>query len=162
MKSIDYQLLVAVLAASLSLPAISFADHGCPYHMGDSMMRDHRMDHQAEQEKLHKLLNLTAAQEGAWKTFTETMKPPHDMAKHDSTDWSKLTTPERADRMLESSRKREQQMEANVAAMKTFYAKLTPAQQKIFDDFHSKHMMKRHWHKAAKPATGKQDTPASK
>jgi len=48
-----------------------------------------------------------------------------------------LTTPERLDRMIktmtERAAKRQAQMQAHVAAIKQFYAALTPAQQKAFD-----------------------------
>jgi len=52
-----------------------------------------------------------------------------------------LTTPQRLDLMLqkmaERTAKRQAEMRAHVAAVKTFYAALTPAQQKAFDALHS-------------------------
>jgi len=89
---------------------------------------------------LHDMLKLTADQESAWKAYTDSMMTPQSMMMGDnSTDWNKLTTPQRAEKMLEFSKMHEQHMESHVAAMKAFYAVLTPAQQKIYDDFHADH-----------------------
>ncbi|MDB5991904.1 MAG: hypothetical protein JWQ10_3307 [Herbaspirillum sp.] len=88
------------------------------------------------QEALHAKLKLTAAQEPAWKTFTDQIKPPQrDAAKqhHDRGAWSKLTTPERMEKFLARMQTREQFLTARLEAVKTFYAVLTPAQQKTFD-----------------------------
>ena len=52
-------------------------------------------------------------------------------------DWSKLSVTERADKMLEMSKARQERMGEHVVALKAFYAVLTPAQQKSFEDFHA-------------------------
>ena len=52
-------------------------------------------------------------------------------------EWAKLTTPERADKMVERMREQQSRMFEHVAALKEFYAVLTPEQKKTFDDFHS-------------------------
>jgi Spy/CpxP family protein refolding chaperone len=44
-----------------------------------------------------------------------------------------MNTPQRLDAMLEKSDQRHAQMVARVAAVKTFYAQLTPEQQAVFD-----------------------------
>jgi Spy/CpxP family protein refolding chaperone len=54
-----------------------------------------------------------------------------------SKDMAKLTTPERAEKMLESMKERQAQQVEHVAALKDFYAVLTSEQKKVFDDFHS-------------------------
>jgi Spy/CpxP family protein refolding chaperone len=140
MKSLNSKLLTAAVAACLVLPTMSMAGEYCPHNMGGGMgygmMGGGRM---MNHEALHKSLKLTADQETAWKTFSETMMPGKPMMS-DKMDWNKLTTPERADKMLEFSKQHEQNMAEHVAAMKTFYAVLTPAQQKIFDDFHADRM----------------------
>ena len=62
------------------------------------------------------------------------------MAKDDSAmsgEWAKLTTPERADKMLERSKAHQAQQAEHVAALKEFYAVLTAEQKKVFDDFHA-------------------------
>jgi len=94
--------------------------------------------HQAE---LKAKLKLTPAQEGAWTAFTASMQPPVHAARPDraamKAEFDKLTTPQRIDKMREL---RAQRMAAMNAAMdkrgdatKTFYAALSPEQQKTFD-----------------------------
>jgi protein CpxP len=153
MKLAVFRVPAVALAACLTLPAISFAEQPAPtpqvnpmmqggnMHPGGGMMGNPGMNHQAEHERLHEMLKLTPDQEGAWQTFNTAMQPPRDMAQQEQVDWSKLTTPQRADKMLAMVKARAQQMEANVSALKTFYAKLTPEQQKTFDDFHAQRMM---------------------
>ena len=84
-------------------------------------------------------LKLTAAQEAAWTAFVDAHKPPAGMMDRQAAmaDMAKLTTPERIDKMKEL---RAQHMGEMTAAMdkraeatKTFYAVLTPEQQKVFD-----------------------------
>ncbi len=99
---------------------------------------------QAMIEKRHAALKaqlkLTAAQEGAWTSFTAAMKPPAElMAKQptDPAEMAKLTTPERLDKMktLRAQHMGEMAtaMDKRADATKAFYAVLTPEQQKTFD-----------------------------
>ncbi|MDE2442508.1 MAG: Spy/CpxP family protein refolding chaperone, partial [Betaproteobacteria bacterium] len=52
----------------------------------------------------------------------------------DPTEIAKLTAPERADKMLEIQKQHQEAMSKHVAAMKDFYAQLTPEQKKVFDE----------------------------
>lgn len=88
--------------------------------------------------KLKEQLKLTEAQEAAWKQFTDAMHPPAPPAPQERVDWSKLTTPQRLDRMQELADKHHAAMRQRHDAIRTFYAQLTPEQQKIFDDFHAR------------------------
>lgn len=109
---------------------------------------------QAMMEKRHAALKaqlkLTPAQEPAWVAFMEAHKPPAGkMGKHEMPDMSKLTTPERVDKMREVHAQRVSErtaeMEKKGAAVKAFYAALTPEQQKLFDAHEMKgHDMKSH------------------
>jgi Spy/CpxP family protein refolding chaperone len=109
---------------------------------------------QAMMDKRHAALKvqlkLTPAQEPAWAAFMEAHKlPTGKMAKPDMPDLSKLTTPERIDKMKELRTQRMGDMAAAMdqrgAATKTFYAALTPEQQKLFDAHAMKgHDMKEH------------------
>jgi Spy/CpxP family protein refolding chaperone len=80
----------------------------------------------------------------------EAHKPPAGkMGKHEMPDMSKLTTPERVDKMREVHAQRVSErtaeMEKKGAAVKAFYAALTPEQQKLFDAHEMKgHDMKSH------------------
>lgn len=90
-------------------------------------------------------LKITPAQEGAWTAYTASMQPlahahptPEQRAAFD-----KLTTPQRIDKMKEMRTQRMTDMNAVMdkrgEATKTFYAALTPEQQKVFDTEHAKH-----------------------
>ncbi|WP_296490631.1 Spy/CpxP family protein refolding chaperone [Rhodoferax sp.] len=92
------------------------------------------------QAALKAQLKLTAAQEPAWTTFTAALKPPAGMMKDRQAtmaDMAKLTTPERMDKMKEMRAQRMAEMTAamdkRAESTKTFYAVLTPEQQKVFD-----------------------------
>jgi periplasmic protein CpxP/Spy len=109
------------------------AHHGAPT---PEMRAKFAAKMEKRQEALHAKLKLTAAQEPAWKTFTDQMKPPQrgaDKQDHDRAAWSKLTTPERMEKFLARMQTREQFLTTRLDAVKTFYAVLTPAQQKTFD-----------------------------
>lgn len=98
-------------------------------HMSPEQRQQRMAQHQA---KLKQKLQLTAEQEGAWKTFTDAMQPqPH--ARLDRADWSQMSTPERIDRMRALRSQRAAAMDKRDDAVKAFYAALTPTQQKTFD-----------------------------
>jgi protein CpxP len=94
-------------------------------------MKEHMAKRQAE---LKAKLKITPAQEGAWSTFTASMQPPANRPAHPSReDMAKLTTPERIDRMQAMKTERDARMSQRAASTKTFYAALSPEQQKVFD-----------------------------
>ena len=116
-------------------------------HMGkhdpvkmQAMMAKHQADLKAK-------LKLTPAQEGAWTTYTTAMQPPAGMGMRPTdaqrAEMDKLSTPERIDKMRGMRAERMTQMNAAMDkrgdATKTFYAALTPEQQKAFDAEHKKH-----------------------
>lgn len=91
--------------------------------------------HAERQAELKNKLKITASQEPAWNTFVSSTMPkpsaqPQKMARE---DWSKLTTPERLDRMQAQHAERDQHMKQGADATKALYAALTPEQQKVFD-----------------------------
>jgi len=90
--------------------------------------------HAERQAKLKAELKLTAAQEPAWNAFVaRTAHEPYAMKAGAREDWSKLTTPERLDKMQALKAERDAQMAKRIDATKSFYAALTPEQQKVFD-----------------------------
>ena len=143
--------VATALLASLSLP--SFAQTTAPaeqpaatqkapmqhkHHHGEK--RGDRMEHMQKrmQERMAKLktdLKLTAAQESAWTTYTNAMKPGERPAHApgDREAFAKLTTPERIDKMREMRAKRNAEMDRRADATKAFYAQLNTDQQKTFD-----------------------------
>ncbi|MBS0308610.1 MAG: Spy/CpxP family protein refolding chaperone [Proteobacteria bacterium] len=92
-------------------------------------------EHMAKrQAALHDKLKLTAAQEPAWQTFAASMTPPPRDARPDRNEWKNMSAPDRMEKMLAKMKERETKMGEHLAAMKTFYAQLTPEQQKVFND----------------------------
>ena len=108
-------------------------------HGGD--FKERMAKHQTE---LHDKLKLTAQQESAWKTYTEAIKPQDKMQRPNPADWDKLTAPERMEKMVAAMKEHQSHMEKHLSALKTFYATLTPEQQKIFNENmghkHGRHM----------------------
>jgi hypothetical protein len=88
---------------------------------------------EARQAKLHDDLKLAPDQEAAWKTFTEKTKFQPPPARPDWAEISKLPAPDRMEKMLAVMREGVNRMSERLAAVKVFYAKLTPEQQKTFD-----------------------------
>lgn len=89
-------------------------------------------------------LKITAAQEGAWTTFTAAMKPAaRTMDPYpDRAEMDKLTTPERIDKMHDLRKQHMADMQTAMdqrdAATKTFYAALSAEQKKVFDSEHAR------------------------
>jgi protein CpxP len=83
-------------------------------------------------------LKLTPEQEPAWNAFIARTQPQARPAREGSReDWSRLTTPQRLDKMQALKVERDAAMAKRVDAIKSFYASLNADQQKVFD---SKHM----------------------
>lgn len=135
-------ILTALASAGIALaaaPAFAFKGDcgggGYGYMMDDGGTRAERMKERMElrHERLRKDLKLTAAQEPAWKTFSEQAGPKEIMTKDDWAAMEKMNSPERMEAMLKFSKQRQETMGERLAALKTFYATLTPEQQKVFD-----------------------------
>ena len=83
-------------------------------------------------------LKITPDQEPAWNAFIARTQPQASPARTGPReDWSKLTTPQRLDRMQALKTERDAAMAQRIGAIKSFYATLNVEQQKVFD---SKHM----------------------
>jgi len=98
-------------------------------------MAQHRGEHMAErQAKLKAALKLTASQEAAWTAYTSAHQPPaNPPARPDRAEWDKLTTPQRLDKLQSMKTERDAHMARAMDATRTFYASLSPEQQKVFD-----------------------------
>jgi periplasmic protein CpxP/Spy len=79
-------------------------------------------------------LAITPAQEGAWTTWTQAMKPPAHLQRLDRRELAQLSTPERLDRMRAHHATRMAEMDRRAEATKAFYAGLTAEQKKTFDE----------------------------
>ena len=120
---------------SAALPA--FAEES-PHHQyaatkfDPAKMQEH-MDQRAK--RMHDLLKITPAQEGAWQAYLSALKSNMPQrGQFDRAAFKQLPAPERMEKRIEMSRDHISRMEANLAATKTFYAQLTPEQQKLFDE----------------------------
>ena len=113
------------------------------HHKTPEQMRAAMQKHQA---MLHDQLQLSAAQEPAWKSFVAATTPT-EMGKRwgDRAAMEKMSAPERMEKHLAMSKERDARMQSHLAALKTFYAVLTPEQQKTFDR-NTMHGRKHHVH----------------
>jgi len=85
---------------------------------------------------LHDALHLTAAQEPAWRDFQLASAPTADQAARQRAAQSMLphlTSPQRVDLSMAAMQADMETLRARGAALKRFYATLSPAQQQIFD-----------------------------
>lgn len=147
--------LLATAGASAMAQAAPAAPVVGPAGMRAGMQGDRMMGHRdpakmqawmaKRQADLKGKLKITPAQEGAWTAFTAAMQPPARGARltpEQRAEFDKLSTPERIDKMraLRTQRMAERSaaMDQRGEATKTFYAALTPEQQKTFDAEHKK------------------------
>jgi hypothetical protein len=101
-------------------------------------IREHKSEHKAERHTQHltelkSKLNLQAAQEPAWNTFTQSMQHPARMARPDRATFEQMTTPERLDQMQALKAQRDAHMQQRAEATKAFYATLNTDQKQVFD-----------------------------
>lgn len=104
----------------------------------DRAKRFERMQaHRAERlAALKQKLQLTPAQEGAWSNFATAQQPPARAAgqgRPDRAELAKMTTPQRLDLMQTRHAERSARIAKRIDATRSFYAALTPEQQKTFD-----------------------------
>lgn len=144
MKKLIQSLVIAGVMATAGSAAFAQMDHGKMGHGG--MHGDPAKMEQMHAKHLGDLkakLKITASQEAAWTAFASGMKHPADMGKRpDRAEMDKLTTPERLEKMRSMHKERmaamDMAMDKRIEATKTFYAALTPEQQKTFDAEHAK------------------------
>lgn len=162
MNTIKKSLLIGLATLSLGAAlAPAHAQEGRHGHAAKTEAMQGRMEamhaRHAERKaerlaKLHDALKLTAAQEAAWTAFAAAMTPAAGThAVHaDRAAIAAMPAPERLEKRLAMAKSHVAAMETKLAALKTFYAVLTPEQKKIFDDSamrggHGQHrMMKMH------------------
>lgn len=86
---------------------------------------------------LKEKLKLAPKQGAAWNAFAAAMQPGMRPVGADRqamrAEFEKLGTVERMDRMAAMAEARHAHMTERAAAVKAFYAQLTPEQQKVFD-----------------------------
>lgn len=143
----------AMTAASTASAPNRSAEQGKRMQQRHQAMQAGMEKHHA---RLHEQLKLTPQQEGAWTAFKEATKPRQapmsDAAKAERQVMASMNAPERMEKMLGHAKDRLARMQQHLDALKTFYAVLTPEQQKIFDANHQRmhqrmqHRMKMRMH----------------
>ena len=87
--------------------------------------------------KLHDALNLSPDQTAAWDTFAAQAKERATQIKAgrpDPEEWAKLSAPDRLDQIAARMKERQADLEAMAQSLRTFYAVLTPEQQKTVNE----------------------------
>lgn len=135
--------LIALSVGGMALVANADASHGpADGHRGPpsaEMVAKFQARVAKHQQELHDKLKLTAAQEPAWNAFIARTAPPQrpeDMKRPDRREEARLPTPERLEHQLARLQGAEKFLTARLEAVKSFYAVLTPEQQKVFDAAH--------------------------
>jgi len=151
MKKLLKSLVMAGVLTTAGFSAMAQVQDGMSGHMDHGRMDPAKMEQMVNQHlaDFKTKLKITPAQEGAWTTFANAIKPSGEMMgkRPDRAEMEKLPLPERIDKMRALRKEHMAAMEANMDkrdnAIKTFYAALTPEQKKVADAEHSK-MMGRH------------------
>ncbi|MFY9723769.1 MAG: Spy/CpxP family protein refolding chaperone [Azonexus sp.] len=130
------QSLLLATGLGAVVPGPAFADPGS----GNMNRREAYYEHHARMieqrhQQLHAALKLTTEQEPGWEKLVASEQPKPQAGIEAPENWSRLSTPERADKMLELSKAHQAHFAEHVAALKTFYATLNTTQKKTFDEF---------------------------
>ena len=132
-KHIAAAVLMATMgltAATAQTPPAGAPERHHGHKFDPAKMQERMAQRQAE---LKQKLQLTSAQEGAWTTFTNAMKPGARPQRPDREAIARLSTPDRIDQMRALRNQHIAEMDRRGDATKAFYAVLTPAQKQVFD-----------------------------
>lgn len=86
------------------------------------------------QARLHTQLQLTPAQETAWKIFQGQLREDAHPGLESYADLNKLSTLARLDKMESLDKARDEQRAQRAQAIRIFYAQLSEPQKKVFDE----------------------------
>jgi hypothetical protein len=130
----------AVLTSALCVGAVAVAQDAGPPQRPDHAQWDQRMQahREAHLHALHDLLNIHPDQEAAFQAFAQSMHADKGdwRGRHDAEAGAPLTTPQRLDRMEARMAERDAAFKRRADAVRTFYAALSPDQQRTFDALH--------------------------
>jgi len=137
-------LLAAAGFAAQAQPAAPAPAGAPPHAMHDGAgmhermherMQEHRQQRfQRRMDGLKRVLQLNPSQDGAWNAWVAAMTPPAQLQRPAREAFAHMSTPQRIDQMRQARAQRAAEMDRRGAATKTFYAPLTPPQQKAFDE----------------------------
>lgn len=145
---------IATLASAHDKPWDACKTAADPHECMQTKMVQHMQEHET---KLHDALKLSAAQEPAWKTYTESMHQQITAMQADHkamptrAEREKMTAPDLLQQHLDNMQKHSVAMQSHLAALKTLYAALNPQQQATINTdaqkmmhHHEKHGAERH------------------
>ncbi len=136
MAAIERVLSAAIAAALLAgggAPAQAQA-YGPPPYQGDGYAA--QPDPAQQIEALHRALNLTPLQESAWRVYRATADAPNTAQQRRSAAaamFAQIDAPRRMDLVEAEMRQELADLQRQSQALKAFYARLSPQQQRIFD-----------------------------
>lgn len=112
-------------------PCCDNINHPRPPHLSREHLEKYHRQHYA---MIHDKLQLNAEQEKAWTNYMSAIdKQAHAWKPLHRAELEKMTAPERMQAMLDRMKQHETRLSDQLLALKTFYATLTPEQQRIFD-----------------------------
>lgn len=146
MKTIKSGFILAVLAMSVAVSAVYAQTPAAGTPANHSAMAEKMQKHMQERMEKHRAmvhdqLKITADQETAWKTFIESTSQHMQKMMGERPDHhvhETLSAPAMLEKQLERSKEHVTMMQKQLDALKTFYAVLTPEQQKTFDAIHKR------------------------
>lgn len=124
-------LLAGAAIALTAIGATAYAQSAPPETAGAMHAHKHATPEEHAQ-KLTQLLQLRSNQKAAALAFVTAMQSDRG-GMRPMEGPRPATTPERLTRMEQMMAERQERMRAKIAATRTFYAQLDPAQQKAFD-----------------------------
>jgi hypothetical protein len=120
-------------------PMIGHAHGPGMWQPGGDRYHEHMQGlHEQHLATLKAQLQLTDAQQEAWREFAQAHQPPARPPRPmDPAEWARLKTPERLDKMQawmeQQQATRQAHWQQQAQATRKFYAQLSPAQQQVFD-----------------------------
>jgi protein CpxP len=138
MKTLHKAFAIGAAVISFGVAALPATAEEGPQHQYaatkfDPVKMQERMDQHAK--RMHDALKITPAQEGAWQAYLSAMKSNMPQrGQFDRAAFKDMPAPQRMEKHIEMAKAHIARMESNLAATKTFYATLTPEQQKVFDE----------------------------
>lgn len=129
--------VIGLSSAALTVQAQEGSHHQYAATKFDAAKMAEHME--KRQQKLHDALKITSEQETAWQTYISAVKSDLHAAHADRVAMKDLPAPQRMEKHIELAKRHTAIMENHLNALKTFYAVLTPEQQKIMDKAVTRH-----------------------
>lgn len=133
------RMMKPLLVASLAIAAVAGAASAQPAGPREPGRFAERMQARKAERLagLKQILRIRPDQEAAFSAFTRSMAPPPRPER--SGPRPPMSTPERLAEMERRMAERQSRVHARVEAIRTFYAALSPEQQKTFDALQQMH-----------------------